>query len=75
MLDRCVLERAVGSSMKCELYLIDQGRQNFFLAKDQAVLFFGFVGHIAFSSVAQCCIVVWKQPLMICKHMNVAVFQ
>ena len=51
MLGTCVLDRAVGSSKKFELYFIDQGRQNFFffLAKDQTVLFFGFVGHIAFS--------------------------
>ena len=76
MLDTCVLDRAVGSSKKFELYFIDQGHQNFFfLAKDQTVLFFGFVGPIAFSSTAQCCIVVWKQPLMTCKQMSMAVFQ
>ena len=49
MLDTCVLDRAIGSSKKFELYFIDQGHQNFFfLAKDQTVLFFGFVGPIAF---------------------------
>lgn len=33
MLDRCVLDRAVGSSKKFELYLIDQGCQNSYFGK------------------------------------------
>lgn len=53
MLDRCVLDRAVGSSMKCELYLIDQGRQNFFWQGQSTVLFLAlWVYH--FSPIAQC---------------------
>lgn len=39
----------------------------FFLAKDQTVVFFGFVGHTVFVSTTQCCIVMWKQPLLIHK--------
>ena len=72
MLGTCVLDRAVGASKKFELYFIDQGRQNFFFFFWQRTRQYYF---LALWVILLFPIVVWKQPLVTCKQMSVAVFQ